>query len=256
MPAFRAMTFNVRQMDGDDGAHSWPFRRQALVHTLRQCRPTVLGTQETWAEQAAYIREHLPDLGSFGRGRYGDDRDKHNTVFFDRHRLTLRASGERWFSATPEVPGSRAWGIPSPRMVTWGLLEWREGGLLLVLNTHFPYHSGGEEARRQSARLVRETLADHPSDVPALLLGDFNALPNGEVYDLLTQDLTDTWVEAEHRTGPEGTVHGFGRWDGPRIDWILHRNCGRVTRTEIVTATFDGLYPSDHYPVYADFNDE
>jgi endonuclease/exonuclease/phosphatase family metal-dependent hydrolase len=253
----RVMTFNVRQMDGDDGAQSWEHRRDLLAQTIRLYQPTLLGTQEIFPEQTDFLLERLRDYDCFGRGRFGDNRDKHNKIFFDRRRFALNDSGELWFSHTPSVPGSSAWSIPRPRMVTWGKLRQNEGTDILVLNTHFPYSPDADEARRQSARLVLEKIAALPQDLPLFLLGDFNAPAGGEIYHLLTGALSDAWETAKQTTGPEGTVHGFGKitGKGPRLrfDWILHRSAGKVLTAETITYTVDGLYPSDHYPVMATF---
>ena len=81
MTHVRAMTFNVRQMDGEDGPQVWEHRKDVLVETIRLHRPALLGTQEIFAEQSAYILRHIPTLQCFGSGRYGDSRDKHNSIF-------------------------------------------------------------------------------------------------------------------------------------------------------------------------------
>jgi endonuclease/exonuclease/phosphatase family metal-dependent hydrolase len=86
------------------------------------------------------------------------------------------------------------------------------------------------------------------------LTGDFNAAANQEIYRLLTADLRDAWTEASVRSGPEGTVHGFGKFAGGRIDWILYRNMGPVLSIETVSDTAGGLYPSDHFPVSAELS--
>ena len=248
------MTFNVRQMDGDDGDHAWEQRKDALIETVLLHRPVLLGTQESFVEQIAYILKHAPDYACFGQGRYGDDRDKHCKVFYDRRRVTLLECGEIWISKTPAVPGSSDWDIPRPRMITWGRLRRAQGADLFVMNTHFPYGKDGDEARRQSARLVREKIASLPQDLAVILTGDFNAPAGGEIYAALTADLEDAWTTATSTIGPEGTVHGFGRFtSGRRIDWILHRGVGRVLSAETVTYRRNGLFPSDHYPVCAAF---
>lgn len=247
------MTFNVRQMDGDDGDHAWEKRKDILVETILLHQPHLLATQEIFAEQAAYILRHCPGLSCFGRGRYGDDHDKHNSIFYDREQLFLLDCGEVWFSQTPEVPGSSDWGISRPRMITWGLLRALDGHEIFTMSTHFPYGRNAGAARLQAARLVLEKLATLPPTLPVLLSGDFNAQAGEEVYQTLTSKLQDAWTTAETRVGPEGTVHGFGRFVGGRIDWILSRNAGRVLSAQTVTYTARGLYPSDHYPVCATF---
>ncbi len=216
-------------------------------------RPALVGTQEIFPEQAKFILDRIPELDCFGRGRFGDDRDKHNKIFFERSRFSLLESGEVWFSRTPSIPGSSDWDIPRPRMVTWGRLLDENGGEILVLNTHLPYGRASDEARRESARLVLQQIAALPQHLPLFLVGDFNSSPDGEVYNLLTDSLSDAWKTAQRTTGPESTVHGFGRITGRRIDWILHQNAGHTLSAETITHTANGLYPSDHYPVMATF---
>jgi endonuclease/exonuclease/phosphatase family metal-dependent hydrolase len=255
--SLRVMSFNVRQMDGDDGPNDWEHRKDLLVETIRMYSPDLLGTQEIFARQAAYIRDGLRHYQSFGRGRFGDNRDKHNTIFYDSRRFTLVKNGDLWFSRTPEVPGSADWGIPRPRIVTWGRLQQSEGPELLILNTHLPYGPDAEEARRCSAQVVLQAIAELPSDLPLFLTGDFNAPADGEIYVMLTAGLDDAWKTAVNIIGPECTLNGFGRVSArfatKRIDWILHRNAGQTMEVETVTHSVNGLYPSDHYPVVATF---
>lgn len=250
----KVMTFNVRQMDGEDGAQSWIHRKDVLVESIRSRHLDLLGTQEIFAEQTAYILAQIPNLKAFGRGRYGDERDKHNSIFYNPNVFSLVDSGEIWISRTPDIPGSSDWGIPRPRMITWGLLSNKSGQELFVLNTHFPYGGDADEARRQTTRLILEKVETLSKDLPVLLTGDFNAAANQEIYRLLTVDLRDAWTEASVRSGPEGTVHGFGKFEGGRIDWILYRNMGPVLSIETVCDTAGGLYPSDHFPVSAELS--
>jgi endonuclease/exonuclease/phosphatase family metal-dependent hydrolase len=249
------MTFNVRQADGDDGDHSWTHRKYALVETIRDRLPIILGTQETHPEQVDYILSALPEYAAFGQGRYGDGRDKHNKIFYLRDQVELIDTGETWFSETPHLPGSASWGIPRPRMVTWGRVR-IAGRELLVMNTHLPYGRSAEEPRKQATRIILKQLDNQQPGLPVLLMGDFNTPADGEIYHLLTQQTSDAWQSAMERRGPDGTVHGFGKFDGARIDWILHRHCGQVQSVETITDKKAGLFPSDHYPVFAVFNNE
>jgi len=254
MPQLNVMTFNVRQMDGEDGPQSWPFRKDALIETIQLSSPDIIGTQETWDEQSQYILDRFPRYRAFGTGRFGDTRDKHNKVFYNAARLSLLDTGDFWISRTPESPGSKDWDIPSPRMITWGRMRLDGVHELVLLNTHFPYGRGADEARRQTSRLIQEHVATLAPAMPIVFTGDFNARPDGEVYQALTTVFRDAWTTASRTTGPEGTVHGFGRFPaGGRVDWILHRHMGTVLSAETVTHTACGLYPSDHYPVTATF---
>jgi endonuclease/exonuclease/phosphatase family metal-dependent hydrolase len=252
MSLLRVMSSNVRQMDGEDGPQSWEFRKDTLVDVIRRRRPDLLGTQETFQEQASHLLAGMPAMKCFGKGRYGDDRDKHNSIFYDANLFSLKQAGDLWISRTPDVPGSSDWGIPSPRMITWGLLTDQSGRELFAMNTHFPYGKTADEARYETARLIIEKLATLPKDQPFVLTADANAPVDGEVYRYLTEHLEDAWITAAKREGPEGTVHGFGKYEGRRIDWIFYRNIQFVHSIETVTDKARDLYPSDHFPVCAD----
>jgi endonuclease/exonuclease/phosphatase family metal-dependent hydrolase len=251
------MSFNVRQMDGDDGPDRWEHRKHLLAETVRLCNPAVLGTQEIFAEQAAFLRDQIPHLKSFGRGRFGDDRDKHNLILFDSTYLSLLDGGDLWFSRTPEIPGSSDWNIPRPRMLTWGRLRSAGGTEIVVLNTHLPYGRDAAEARRQAALIVLRVIAAFPAELPLFVTGDFNAPIDSEVYAMLTEDLRDAWKTAQSISGPEGTLNGFGKLPSEattrRIDWILHRGSVETVEAETVTHSKDGRFPSDHYPITATF---
>jgi endonuclease/exonuclease/phosphatase family metal-dependent hydrolase len=247
----KVMTLNVRQPDQDDGPNSWEFRRDALVDTLLEADPDLIGTQELFTLQADYILAKAPVYGWFGAGRFGDSRDKHVGIFYRKDRLRVMEHGDFWLSETPEIPGSSSWEIIRPRQVTWGRFETAAGEQFHHFNTHFPYHKVEEEARRQTACLLKSRIG---SFNPVLITADFNSRAGGEIHQMLTADFEDAWIAADSRSGPEGTLNGFGKLTGSRrIDWILYRAPWRVSCAETLSAAPKGIYPSDHFPVVAAF---
>ena len=254
MTTLRVMTFNVRQPDKDDGPDCWENRRDLLADTILDKDPDVIGTQELFLLQAEYIKMRAPHYEWFGTGRFGDHEDKHVGIFYKKDRLRLSSHGDFWLSETPETPGSSSWEIIRPRQLTWGAFEANGLGCFYVFNTHFPYRAVEQEARRNTALLIKERMAGIPRSMPAILTADFNSPAGGEVYQSLCDDLHDAWCSAAVRSGPEGTLNGFGRHvSDRRIDWILYRGSWRVLETETVTRSRDGRYPSDHFPVLATF---
>jgi endonuclease/exonuclease/phosphatase family metal-dependent hydrolase len=251
----RVMTFNVRQPDASDGPNGWRQRRDLLVDTILENDPDVIGTQELFRVQAEYITKRAPQYAWFGSGRFGTHEDNHVGIFYKRDRIRLLAHGDFWLSETPETPGSSSWDIIRPRQLTWGALEADGVGCFHVLNTHFPYRAVEQEARRKTALLIKARMGRMPRLAPAILMADFNSPAGGDVYQLLCDDLRDAWCTAAARTGPEGTLHGFGtRVPDRRIDWILYRGFWRVLAAETITRSRDGRYPSDHFPVLVTFD--
>jgi len=245
------MTLNVRQPDQDDGPNAWGFRRDLLVDTILEAGPDLIGTQELFTLQAEYIVAKAPEYTWFGTGGFGDTRDKHVGIFYRNARLRVLEHGDFWLSETPGVPGSSSWEIIRPRQVTWGRFETPGGQSFHHFNTHFPYRKVEEEARRQTACLLKSRIG---SFNPVFITADFNSPAGGEIHQMLTVDFEDAWIAAQHRSGPEGTLNGFGRHTSSRrIDWILHRGPWRVLSAATLSATEDGVYPSDHFPVMAVF---
>lgn len=248
----RVMTFNVRLLTGNDGPNNWDARRDLVAEMLRAEDPDVIGTQELFKRQGDDIVERLPQFVWFGEGRRGGDDDEHMGVFYRKDRLRVRESGNFWLSSTPEVAGSRTWGNIYPRMVTWARFERiADGATFTLYNTHFPYRVIDEPARIRCAELIRSRLSKLPRSERVILVGDFNTTFDTPAHSTLVESLTDAWLAAPKRSGPEGTFHGFTGRPEKRIDWILSRGL-QATWVKTVTTQRDGRYPSDHFPVVAE----
>jgi endonuclease/exonuclease/phosphatase family metal-dependent hydrolase len=256
----RVMTFNVRYGSADDGINAWPKRRDLMVRVIRQEHPDIMGTQELLSPQGDYLQQHLPGYTWFGMGRNGNEIDEngneHMGVFYDKARLKLLESGNFWLSDTPDKPGSIGAGLLMPRMVTWAKFQdRRSGSQFYYYNTHFPYRDGeeAEVTRERCAGEIRQRLARLPASVPFILTGDFNTTPGNKTHASLTEVLHDARATAPRREGPEGTFHDFTGHATRRIDWILYRGV-KADDVRTITMHEGKVYPSDHYPVVADFS--
>lgn len=249
----RVMTFNVR-VPVDTGANAWEQRRDLMVQVIKSQHPDLLGTQELTEEQGAYLVAHLPGYAWFGQGRDGGTRGEHMGVFYRTDRLQVVRSGDFWLSDTPGVAGSKTWGQPYPRMVTWATFRLRDGGGTFdYFNTHFPYRSGDTRARMLSADEILRKIGRLPSSARVILTGDFNCAPDTPVHARFVHALDDAWTTASSRWGPAKTFHNFTGVPDQRIDWILSRGF-RVISARTVDTHEGARYPSDHYPVIADLD--
>jgi endonuclease/exonuclease/phosphatase family metal-dependent hydrolase len=250
----RVMSFNVRLPAQSDGPDYWELRREQVIRMLREQDADVIGTQELFAEQGDYLAAQMPEYAWFGRGRESDGGGEHMGVFYRRDRLKVIESGDFWLSDTPDTPGSISWGHPHPRMVTWALFESLGAGRrFYLLNTHLPYRGEDEDARLRGAKAIARRVRALPNDVPVVLTGDFNTLPESSTYAELNGLLQDAWVAAARRTGAEGTFHGFTGQPQKRIDWVLVRGL-KVERMRVVDSHESGRYPSDHFPLLVELS--
>lgn len=252
------MSFNIRYGTAPDGDDAWPLRRENVFDVIRTAAPDVAGLQEVLAFQADELLEALPEYDLVGVGRDDGARGGEMApILFHRKRFALADSGHFWLSDTPEEIGSRGWDADLPRIATWVLLKFRSNPLneVYVVNTHFDHR--GEQARLESARLIRR-LTDSLSGRPILVIGDFNCAPGSAPHAVLTEDtgnnahLRDTYVVLGYEERGAGTYHAFrGDVSGPRIDWILCNRRFDVLESRILRTAYDGRYPSDHFPVTA-----
>jgi endonuclease/exonuclease/phosphatase family metal-dependent hydrolase len=249
----RVMSFNVRTITGKDGPNRWEARRDLFADTIRQLHPDVIGTQELAKEQGDDTIARLPEYTWFGRDRLGGHADEHMGIFYRKDRLKLIDSGDYWLSDTPDKVASITWGNIFPRMVNWALFErLSDHKRFYLLDTHYPYRDQDEDARSRSAREMAAWIAKLPAGVPVIVTGDFNTGPESEAHATLTATLKNAWSASPKREGPENTFHDFSGEPTKRIDWILYRGV-EATSVQTVTTSKDGRFPSDHFPVEANF---
>jgi len=258
------MSFNIRYGAANDGANSWPHRRELVRRTIASHQPAIFGVQECLWDQAVELRQQFPDYRFTGAGRNdGEQAGEMCALFVSRSRYRVLDQGVFWLSQTPDVPGSKGWDAALPRITTWVKLQDLRcvPETLFVFNTHFDH--AGSYARQESAKLLRDRLARIAGEAPVILMGDFND-PAGDPtpsYGVLVGGdkrngllLYDTWSQAsrEQRMQGEGTFHGFsGEAIRGRIDWILTSGGLPVIDAGIDRLGYDGRYPSDHFPVWA-----
>jgi endonuclease/exonuclease/phosphatase family metal-dependent hydrolase len=234
----RIATFNVRNGDADDGANSWPLRKNRLSKFLRDLDADILGLQEVMAYQLDFILGELGGYQAVGVGRIdGKSRGEFAPILY-RKPLNLVTWGYFWLSESPEIAGSASWDTACERICTWAQFD-----SLKVANTHLDHISG--LAREMGIRLVLERVGD--SD---LVVGDFNSLPSEPPVQLMREagffDLGEQ--------SPDSTFHDWGRIDGGRIDFLFAGSRvrgvgGRLARSLAV----DG-YVSDHHAVVAEID--
>lgn len=259
----RVMSFNIRYGTAGDGENHWNKRKEFLVATIKAFNPDLLGTQETLAFQRDYLAAQLPGYGVFAAGRDdGKDAGEMAALYWRQSRYEKLDGGHFWLSETPATPGSKGWDAALPRIVTWVKLRDRTAAgakPLLYANTHFDHR--GQRARTESAKLLRERVAQLGAGCSLIVTGDFNAGEGSDPYKALfgkSADADSPVVDAFRVAHPtkasdEGTFTGFHatRTRGPRIDWIGCSRDWSVASAAIDRTAKDGQTPSDHFPVTA-----
>jgi endonuclease/exonuclease/phosphatase family metal-dependent hydrolase len=261
----KVMTFNIRYGTAPDGPNRWDNRKDLVVETLRTFGPDLLGLQEALDIQLYYLLGVFPGYAHIGVGRDdGEHKGEHSSILYRRDRFDAPESGTFWFSDTPEVPGSKSWGNSITRICTWARMVDRNSGKgFYYFNLHLDHIS--QPSRQRSAILLAERMANrsHP-DLPCILSGDFNVGESNPVIAYLTgrsgldnspktpYPLADSFRLVNPDQKDVCTTNQFkGVSDGDKIDYILISPEFQALASEIVRTSFNGRFPSDHFPVTA-----
>ena len=252
----KVMTYNIRYDNPGDGEHAWPNRKEWLSQWVLDEQIAILGIQEGLEHQVAYLEEKLEQFSSYGVGRDdGKSKGEFCAIFYRTKQFESLKQGTFWLSETPGSV-STGWDAALPRIASWLILkDKRNQQEFIVINTHFDHR--GEQARRESAKLLLQKIPALADGRPVILMGDFNVSPTTDVYQSLIASplLNDAYSRAEMPSGVDRTFSGFevsATPTGHRIDYIFVSTRFEVISHTIFDNSRDGKYPSDHLPVAAE----
>ncbi|WP_146587389.1 endonuclease/exonuclease/phosphatase family protein [Puniceibacterium confluentis] len=260
--ALRVATFNAHyivlgQATGAWSVGDWERRKGAFDAAFKALGADIVAFQEMESFQHGddgsvnLARDHLlaqnPDYRAAASGDW-QDFPSTQPMFYRPDRLRLLKQGWFFFSETPDVIYSRTFNGSYPAYCSWARFQPQEGQPFTVFNVHFEYKSGSN--RRRSAQLVSERMQPQiEAGEPVFLVGDLNARVGGEAYEIL--------ADAGIRFAPvAGATYHFDR--GLNVFGAIDHlgatpNIRRVSDPVVLRRQFDDEWPSDHYPVLADY---
>lgn len=247
----KVMTFNIRYGTANDGENSWQFRNDNVVRTIQAFKPDLLGLQEALKFQIDELLMQLPGYAYAGSGRDdGKNAGEHSCIFYQKDRFTVDSAETFWFSETPSIVASKSWGNNITRICTWVRLHdkyLRKD--FYLFNVHLDHES--QPSREKSTELLMKRINE--KTLPVILTGDFNCgEENRAINTIVSSGLIDTYRILNERQHNEGTFNSFkGETDGEKIDFIFTTKDFQVRQSEIIRTSYDGKFPSDHFPVTA-----
>jgi endonuclease/exonuclease/phosphatase family metal-dependent hydrolase len=246
-------TFNLRYDNPKDSGNLWKDRRQAVSSLIRFHDFDIFGTQEALKNQLDDVAAALPGYTYYGKGRDdGQDAGEHSAIFFKKDKFKLLDKGDFWLSETPDKPGLGWDATCCNRICSWVRLEdVKTKKSFYFFNVHYDHQ--GKVARRESSKLVLAKIAAIAGKQPAILTGDFNARRESEPYKLLaaSNQVKDAVTEVKVPYALNSSYNGFGRdldAEGV-IDHIFVTPQFTASKWGILTDTYQGKFPSDHFPV-------
>lgn len=249
---FTVGTFNLRYDNPRDSGNLWKDRLPRVAALIEFHDFDILGTQEGLQHQLDSLQVALPAYSYYGIGR--DDAAKkgeHSAIFYKTASFTVIDKGDFWLSETPTKPGF-GWDARINRICSWLLLNHKKTGKqFYCFNVHYDHQ--GMVARKESSKLIVEKIKSIAGDSPVILTGDFNGDHSSEWYQLIANSglLLDTYTRVAKPYMPNGTFQGFG----PNlnkdqvIDHIFTTKHFAVGNWGVLTDSYNGKFPSDHFPV-------
>lgn len=253
----KIVTYNIRLDLANDGENAWSNRKDYFCSQLAFYEPDVFGVQEALPHQVTDIASALPKYNYIGIGRDGIGKGESSNIFYKKDRFDLIKENTFWLSETPDVM-SKGWDAALNRICTYALLKDKKSKhFFWVFNTHLDHI--GELAKTNSIQLILLKIKIlNTKNYPVFFMGDFNSEPSEERIVNLKKEMLDSYdVSVEKPFGPTGTFNAFKHYEAvtKRIDYIfLSKNSKlQVTKFAILSDSKDLKYPSDHLPVYAEF---
>ena len=259
----KVVSFNLRRDFGPQRKNRWETRKELAARMISESDAAIIGVQEFLPRMRQDLKEMLEGYSIFGKGRLSGknpNNDEHSDIIIKNNDVEVASCHTFWLSKHPDVP-SRAYFAVYPRICTVAEVKMKKSGRRIrVFNTHFDHVS--PLARTFGAKLILEQIHrfNQTDPLPTIVMGDFNASPDSKAVRLMRENLMnykdvrlqDIYGFLDQLIG--NTYHGFKGKITQKfkpIDYIFVSDDFEVVTASVNTQSYDGAYPSDHYPISA-----
>jgi endonuclease/exonuclease/phosphatase family metal-dependent hydrolase len=247
-------SYNLRFANTEDSGNLWVDRAPAVAELIRFHGYDVLGTQEGLLSQLEDLSRLLPQYSRYGVGRNdGKDAGEHSAIFYKTEKFELLNKGDFWLSQTPDTP-SLGWDATCcNRLCSWvQLKDKKTGKIFYFFNAHYDHQ--GKVAREESSRLILQKIQAIAGKTPTLFTGDLNGGHSTACYTILENSgyLKDAYNKTTVRYANNGSFNGFKSKiiSKELIDHVFVTSAFSVQQYAVLTDTYYGKFPSDHFPVW------
>lgn len=246
-------SFNLRVDTEDDGINQFSKGRcSRVLELIENESPDIIGFQEMTSSMFDFMRNTLTEYMFFGCGREKDYSGESTAIAVRNQGFQVISYDTFWLSYTPNIPGSTFGADQSlcPRTAT-SLLIHRDGcnENFRVINTHLDHI--GERAKALGIAAVIQYISKFPEKF--VLTGDFNSMPDSSVIAVVRSVMHDGRKVKDLTECVGGTFHGYGQLRMPeKIDYIFSDADHIPEESKLVASPpLDGVYVSDHHPVFS-----
>lgn len=235
---FSVMSFNIRN-DQESDPQSLDERKESILSIIIDNDPDIVGLQEfsnnwfeTWMENKMNelgYDHYIDALAGLGSPK---------AIFYKKDRFSRKAQ------ATFRMNFSEG------RTGTWAIFYDRFNDQdYFISNSHWTIASSAD--RVKTANTVVSEITKYSNQLPLVVFGDFNAKPGTPEIQILetAQNLNLNNAHEENLR----TFHGWDAVGNSKLDYIFHSDALKVTESEVIRTSYNGYWPSDHWPIIAIF---
>lgn len=246
--SIKLLSYNIQSWDVTDR------RIRGIIEVIKNSDADVICLQEVTPQWFAILRKILSEKYGFaGRDRYHGDKEiptwrrEKNNILYKKDKFNLLWSHTYWLG--PDLYHQcKIEESTLNRIFTCVYLEEKETGKRFQqICTHLEFST--PISREIQAKILCEYLVKQTG--PRLLAGDFNSEPEENTYKLISNQLKDIGLEFNKIIQ---TYHAYYKEPGRRIDFIFRSDEINPSKFEILDIDFEGLPPSDHYPLICEFD--
>lgn len=238
---FKVMSFNIKHNSPADPQDIFQ-RLPHMVSIITANSPDIFGVQEFSGD--AFQPDFREAMYALGYNEYFARNSVvkvPKSIFFKANRFTRLDSGTVVLPQDPndDIINSATWVILQDQVTA---------KKYFVSNSHWHYKT--QTTRSLGADVWADAIELHnPQNLPEIIFGDFNALPSSTEYNSFKN--SRSVVDAFNEEG--NTYHGFTGVATKKIDYVTSTRDMAFTSATIITTSFGGYWPSDHFPIMATY---
>lgn len=263
MTTLKILTYNIRTLYQSpvDGVNSFVHRAGMILDKIDREKPHIICFQEVSDSIRIFLNKYLIDYIVVGHGRLEDYSGEGLSIAYRKDSIELLALEHFWLSPTPCIPATR-YEIQSeyPRICPAVLVKHKEIKTpLKIYNVHLDHIS--DDARILGIKQIIKKISEEKKIIsfPTMIMGDFNAFPESETINFCKKNTECELIDLSENSGE--TFHNFGVPTDDvafrkKIDYIF-ADKETAKRTYSITKwedCFNGIYLSDHYPIFLEIN--
>lgn len=243
------ISFNILCCDADHG-NSIQERAPRLYEVVQPLNADLIGFQEATPAWLKHLERDYGETYELYNVYRAHNNHESTPIAWRKDRFQCLDRGTMWFSDTPEVE-SLGWDelYHCPRIFSWAKLKERENGTeFCFINTHFGF---GDTCQIKSVGIIKDFV--RRMACPCVITGDFNMEISASAYQEMATEFRDVNAETANDLSP--TYHGFDPERlGEHIDYCFISPKIETVSFRVLREMPGGMYPSDHYGLFAELN--